>query len=176
MNDNMSLNLEDYQIGMKIVRSSISYMSEISEKLNDVETLSNELGVSTSNIKNNSIFICSDLRELYDRLNKIKKIMLDISPNYIDVSKSDYLKGQNSDSGADISLDAGSLLDKETALDRLKTMNGDANCDKSSNTRSILDMLKTEDGVNLVLDSLKNSGDDGSIKSLNANSILNREM
>ena len=182
--DSISIVPEEFQEGINKIILSIDCLNTIFIKLQEIERLSNELGFDISRVKRETRNISSEINGLFYKLNVIKAIMMKMDPN-IDyyfknyknnINEIDELKNKDNNSGADKSLDADSILKNNTALDELKTSNGRIESDKSTNTGSILDILKTKEGVNLVLDNLKNTGDDGSIKSMNTTSILNKEM
>lgn len=182
--DNISLIPEKFYQGVDNVKSICELEMEITNRINKLNSIAKEVNIDITPVKReiDSLFI--DARVLYSKLIAIKNIVMNIDSNAnYSYKKDDYvndldkLKNTNNNTGANKSLDAESALQgKEKLLDKLKTSNGNVDADKSLNTTSILDTLKTKEGVNLVLDSLKDSGSSGADKSLNVVSILNKEM
>lgn len=196
--DNIIIVPEEYQTGLNNISEAINCLNDILTKLRNIESISSELGISIFEIESKTKIIDDELKELYSKLNSVNNEVVDLDSSAsklfgiadrststnnkeeTDEEKLDRLKGSNKATGALISSNILNILGElknpskvSKLIDGIKLLNGNSNCNKSSNTSGI---MNTNEGVNLILDSIKNTGEDGSNVSMNAVSILNKEM
>ncbi len=166
--DSMNLSPEEFYYGLKEIKKIIDFLPEIEKSVISLKSSASINNIDSHDIENLNGILFNDISELYTRLEKIKSIMIMMDSRIYDL----YNKLDKNN----IIINDDILENEEDNLDRLKLGSGDAICDKSDDTSSILDILKTKDGVNLVLDSLKNTNDERSYTHSDVTSILNKEM
>ena len=149
-NDNVIINTNDFADGLSSIKTALDKLYEIESNLKSIDTYSYGTKVDISNIKKINTEMINEIKNIFPIMSRTKVKIDDLLDN---VNRMKNNEIDASHRGTESNPNVGGLTVK--------------------NAKSYLSILKTESGVNKVLDALKsNNSDTGSKITTNAISAI----
>ena len=153
-NDNVIINTNDFADGLSSIKMALDKLYEIESNLKSIDTYSYGTKVDISNIKKINTEMINEIKNIFPIMSRTKVKIDDLLDNV------NRMKNNEID-------------DNRKRIDIIKGLNPNVGGLTVKNAKSYLSILKTESGVNKVLDALKsNNSDTGSKITTNAISAI----